>query len=100
MNKEITNEINFQALRANFLIEKNKKIIARIKAGKNYYPVSKMITTEAGIFHEWYRDIYFILGDQKDSNWFVKVYINPFVSFIWFGVIIMFLSGIIGITKR
>ncbi len=99
-NIETTNEINFQALRANFIIEKDQKKIASIKVGKNYYPVSKMITSEAGIFHEWYRDIYFILGDQKDSNWFVKVYINPFVSFIWFGVIIMFLSGIIGITKR
>ncbi len=97
---EMTNEINFQALRANFLIEKNKKIVARIKAGKNYYPVSKMITTEAGIFHQWYRDIYFIVGDQKDNNWFVKVYINPFVSFIWVGVLIMVLSGFIGISKR
>ncbi len=97
---EITNEVNFQALRANFLIEKNNYIIANIKAGKNYYPVSKMITTEAGIFHEWFRDIYFILGDQKDNNWFVKIYINPFVSFIWIGVVIMVFSGFIGISKR
>ncbi len=97
---ETTNEINFQALRANFLIEKNKKIIANIKAGKNYYPVSKIITSEAGILHEWFRDIYFIVGDKKDNNWFVKIYINPFVSFIWIGVIIMIFSGLIGVTKK
>ena len=97
---EITNEINYQALRAKFLVQKNKKIIASVKAGKNYYPVSKIITTEAGIFHEWFRDIYFILGDQKNNNWFVKVYINPFVSFIWIGVFIMVLSGLVGVTKR
>tara|TARA_B100000963_G_scaffold353960_1_gene369603 strand:- start:1639 stop:3501 length:1863 start_codon:yes stop_codon:yes gene_type:complete len=97
---EITNEINYQALRAKFLVQKNKKIVASVKAGKNYYPVSKIITTEAGIFHEWFRDIYFILGDQKNNNWFVKVYINPFVSFIWIGVFIMVLSGLVGVTKR
>ncbi len=97
---EISNEINFQALRANFLIEKSNKLVAEIKAGKNYYPVSKMITSEAGILHEFHRDIYFIVGDQKNNNWFIKIYINPFVSFIWIGVVIMIISGFIGVTKR
>ena len=97
---ETTNETNFQALRAKFLIYKEEQVEAIIEAGKNYYPVSKMITSEAGILHQWFRDIYFIVGDQKDNNWFVKVYINPFVSFIWLGVIIMFISGVIGVTKR
>ena len=99
-NIETTNESNFQSLRANFLISKENKILAKIEAGKNYYPVSKMITSEAGILHEWSRDIYFVLGDQKDNIWFVKVYVNPFVSFIWLGVLIITLSGFIGITKR
>ena len=97
---ETTNEANFQALRANFLIKKDEKLVANIRAGKNYYPVSKMITSEAGIFHEWFRDIYFIVGDQKDNNWFIKIYINPLVSFIWIGIIIMVLSGFIAATKR
>ena len=95
-----TNESNFQALRANFIIKKNEKIVGNIKAGKNFYPVSKMITTEAGILHQWFRDIYFIVGDQKNNIWFVKIYINPFVSFIWLGVIIMVFSGLVGINKR
>ncbi len=97
---EMSNEVNYQALRANFLIEKDKKIVGNIKAGKNYYPVSKMITTEAGILHEWHRDIYFIIGEQKDNNWFIKIYINPFVSFIWIGVLIMVFSGFVGVTKK
>ncbi len=97
---ETKNEINFQSLRANFIITKDKKIIGNIKSGKNYYPVSKIITSEAGILHEWFRDIYFIMGDNKDNIWFMKVYVNPLVSFIWFGVIIMVISGFIGITRR
>tara|TARA_B100001057_G_C22852255_1_gene951408 strand:- start:346 stop:2058 length:1713 start_codon:yes stop_codon:yes gene_type:complete len=95
-----TNETNFQSLRAHFLISTNKSVIGNIEAGKNYYPVSKMITSEAGILHQWFRDIYFILGDQKDDEWFVRIYINPYVSFIWLGVIIMVFSGFIGVTRR
>ena len=87
-------------MRAKFQIYLDKKNISTISAGKNYYPVSKMITSEAGILHQWHRDVYFILGDQKNDNWFVKVYVNPLVSFIWIGVIIMMYSGFVGVTRR
>ncbi len=97
---ETTNQTNFQSLRGKFLFDIEKNQSKEIEAGKNYYPVSKMITSEAGILHQWNKDIYFILGDQKDNEWFVKVLINPFVSFIWLGVIIMIYSGLIAVTRR
>ncbi len=97
---ETTNEINFQSLRGKFLFDIEKNQSKEIEAGKNYYPVSKMITSEAGILHLWNKDIYFILGDQKNNEWFVKVLINPFVSFIWLGVIIMMYSGLIAVSRR
>jgi len=97
---ETTNQINFQSLRGKFLFDIEKNQSKEIEAGKNYYPVSKMITSEAGILHQWNKDIYFILGDQKNNEWFVKVLINPFVSFIWLGVIIMMYSGLIAVSKR
>ena len=97
---ETTNQINFQALRGKFLFDIEKNHSEKIEAGKNYYPVSKMITSEAGILHQWNKDIYFILGDQKNNEWFVKVLINPFVSFIWLGVIIMMYSGLIAVSRR
>ena len=97
---ETTNEINFQSLRGKFLFDIEKNQSKEIEAGKNYYPVSKMITSEAGILHQWNKDIYFILGDQKNNEWFVKVLINPFVSFIWLGVIIMMYSGLIAVSRK
>ncbi len=97
---ETTNEINFQSLRGKFLFDIEKNQSKEIEAGKNYYPVSKMITSEAGILHQWNKDIYFILGDQKNNEWFVKVLINPFVSFIWLGVIIMVYSGLMAVSRR
>ncbi len=97
---ETTNQINFQSLRGKFLFDIGKNQSKEIEAGKNYYPVSKMITSEAGILHQGNKDIYFILGDQKNNEWFVKVLINPFVSFIWLGVIIMMYSGLIAVSRR
>ena len=97
---KITNESNFQSLRALFLIKKNNKKTANIQAGKNYYFVSKTITTEAGIYHDWLKDIYIVLGNQEDNKWFLKIYINPLVSFIWIGIVIMIFAGIIGVIKK
>ena len=100
LKNKTTNEINYKSLRGNFLYDIEKKNSKQIQAGRNYYPVSKMITSEAGILHKWNKDIYFILGDQKNNEWFVKVLVNPFVSFIWFGVLIMVYSGLIAVTRK
>ncbi len=96
----IFEEKNYQSLKAIFTLKKNEKFIDLIKPGKNYYPVSKMITTEAGIYHDWFNDIYIILGSENNKVWFVKVYINPLVSFIWIGVLIMIFSSIIAVIKK
>ncbi len=90
---------NYQELRGIFSIDNHNKIKI-IEAGKNYYFVSKTITTEAGILHTWFRDIYIVLGDQNDKLWNIKVYINPLVNFIWLGVFIMIISGIVGVIKK
>jgi cytochrome c-type biogenesis protein CcmF len=99
-NIEIYEKENFQELKAKFILLKNSKKISIIEPAKRYYHVSKIITTEAGIYHDWFQDFYIVLGNQKDNKWDVKIYQNPLVSFIWIGLIIMFLCGLIGIRKK
>ena len=91
---------NYQSLKATFSINKGKELVDYILPAKNFYPVSKMITTEAGIYHDWLKDIYIILGNEQGGIWNVKVYLNPLVSFIWIGVFIMIFSGFIAIFKK
>ena len=100
--EEITVESknNFQKLRGKFIIKKNDINFAQIEAGKNYYHVSKTITTEAGIYHDWFKDIYILLGGQENEKWSIKIYNNPLVSFIWIGIFIMVISGLLGVTKK
>ena len=78
----------------------NNKNISLIKAGKNYYFVSNTLTTEAGIFHDWFRDIYIILGEQHNEKWSIKIYNNPLINFIWIGIIIMIVSSLVGTLKK
>ena len=96
---EISEQVNFQELTASFNIYYKNKILSKINPSKRYYHVSKMVTTEAGIYHHWFQDFYIVLGNQIDNKWGVKIYINPLVSFIWIGVILMIFSGLLGIRK-
>ena len=98
INENVRN--NFQELIAKFIISDERMSKKVLKPSKRYYHVSKIITTEASIHHSWSHDFYVILGREKNSEWGVKIYINPFVSFIWFGAILMFFSGLIGIKKK
>ncbi len=99
-NIEIIEEKNYQSLIAIFALEKKDGLTSYIEAGKNYYPVSKTITTEAGIFHDWFKDVYITLGSENNDIWFIRVYINPLVSFIWIGVFVMIFSSMIAVIKK
>ena len=97
---KIYNKKNYQELMGVFKIYKNNKIMTEVRPSKRYYNVSKMITTEVGIYRLWFQDFYIILGNENDNKWSVKIYQNPLVNFIWFGVVLMIISGLIGIRKQ
>jgi len=97
---KIYNKKNYQELMGVFKIYKNNRIITEVKPSKRYYNISKMITTEVGIYRHWFQDFYIILGNENNNKWSVKIYQNPMVNLIWFGVILMIISGLIGIRKR
>ena len=99
-NMQISKKNNFQELQGIFLLYKNNEFLTTIKSGKRYYYVSKIITTESGIYHDWFQDFYLVLGDEKNKQWSITIYHNPLVSLIWVGVIIMIFSGMVGILKR
>ena len=99
-NIEILEKENYQELMASFNIFKNEKFFAELKPSKRYYHVSKMITTEAGIYRNWFQDFYIVLGSENNNIWNVKLYKNPLVNFIWIGVILMIFSGLLGIRRK
>ena len=91
---------NFQELMATLVIYRKNVQKSFINPSKRYYYVSKIITTEAAIYHRWFEDFYVVLGEEKDGQWNIKIFINPFVSFIWIGVILMIFSGLVGIVRK
>ena len=41
-----------------------------------------------------------VLGNKTDENaWVVRTYIKPFISFIWIGVILIALGGLVSLLS-
>ncbi len=93
---------NYMAAQGRVTVRKNGKVITVLRPEKRRYNTSGMPMTEAAIRTGLLRDLYVSLGEPiPDSNaWAVRVYIKPFVDWIWFGCFMMALGGLIAISDR
>ena len=75
--------------------------IVHLEPEKRLYLVQKMPMTEAGIYSTVFRDLFIALGEPLDDGaWAVRVYIKPFVAWIWAGAVIMALGGVCSICDK
>lgn len=93
---------NYLALQGSFWIyNKNKQIVAVLKPENRFYPVTNNSTTEAAIHTNLLRDLYMVLGDGDiNDGWVVRIYYNPLVVWIWIGVFVIFVGGILAIKNN
>ncbi len=94
---------NYSAARGNLELLEDGKVLMPLHPEKRKYLSSAMPMTEAFIDPGLTRDIYVSLGDPLEGNdgaWSVRVYYNPFVSWIWGGVVMMALGGLLAAADR
>lgn len=91
---------NFEGTQAHFVIREGKKEV-RIYPEKRFYTVANMPMTEAAIDVNPFRDIYIALGEPlADGAWSVRIYLKPFVRWIWGGGFMILLGGLIAFFDR
>ncbi|MBU3004195.1 heme lyase CcmF/NrfE family subunit [Paraglaciecola arctica] len=82
-------------------VYQNSKKVAQLSAEKRFYPVQRNVMTEAGIDSGLTRDLFVALGEQlKNGDWSVRIYVKPFINWIWLGAFIMAFGGILSISDK
>lgn len=94
---------NYSADQGDFtLAAKSGEVLQHLYPQKRkYFSSSSMPMTEAAIRHSLTGDVYVSLGvPSSDGGWVVRVYSKPFVTWIWYGTILMALGGIVAAFDR
>jgi cytochrome c-type biogenesis protein CcmF len=94
---------NYKAIRAEFKVSKDGQFLELMKPEKRKYFSSAMPMTEAAIDTGLFRDLYLSLGEAIEGStpqWSVRVFYKPFVSWIWYGAILMVLGGLFAVSDR
>ena len=95
---------NYESDFASFKLYKDNKFIKSIHPEKRYYNAGKQVTTEAAIHSTIFGDIYVAIGDKNTNSnypksWTTRIWYNPFVLWIWLGVLFMSTGGTISLLS-
>ncbi|TCS63646.1 heme lyase CcmF/NrfE family subunit [Varunaivibrio sulfuroxidans] len=82
-------------------VSRNGKAVTVMHPQNRIYPVQHRPTTEAAIYPTVWRDLYVALGDKDaGGGYVVRIYDNPLVTWIWGGVLLLMLGGLVSLTDR
>ena len=92
---------NYTGYSADVQVFENGESVARLDAQKRLYNVQQNTMTEAGIDSNISRDLFVALGDQlENGDWALRIYVKPFVTWIWAGAFIIGFAGLLSISDK
>ena len=92
---------NYAAMRGLVEVTRDGKKITDMRPEKRVYRVQQNPMTEAAIYPRVTGDLYVSLGEPTERGaWIVRVYVKPFIDWIWGGCLIMALGGLLAATDR
>jgi len=92
---------NYMAMQGLIEVTREGRKVADMRPEKRVYRVQQNPMTEAAIDVGLTRDLYVSLGEPVESGaWIVRVYVKPFIDWIWGGCLLMALGGLLAISDR
>jgi cytochrome c-type biogenesis protein CcmF len=96
---------NYDAMVATIDVSRDGRHVMTLTPQKRTYRASGQVMTEASIDWSLRGDRYVSLGepltDKGDAGaWGVRIYVKPFVDWIWWGCLLMALGGFVAVSDR
>ncbi len=92
---------NYQAVRGHLVVTRDGRPLTDMYPEKRVYRVQRNPMTEAAIHARLHGDLYVQMGEViQGQTWLVRIWVKPFVSWIWAGCLLMGLGGVLAVTDR
>ena len=93
---------NWNADRGEFEIIRSNRDKHFLYPERRFYPASQVNTSEPAIMSGIFSDLYIVLGESHDNadSYALRIYYSPFISWIWFGILLMAIGGVLSLSDR
>ncbi|MFM2059525.1 MAG: hypothetical protein RLY71_3910 [Pseudomonadota bacterium] len=93
---------NYVAAQGLIEVTRDGRPVTEMYPEKRVYRVQQNPMTEAAIAPGLTGDLYVSLGEQVEGNgaWIVRVYVKPFIDWVWGGCLLMAFGGVLAMTDR
>ena len=92
---------NYGGQAAELEVFKQGERVTHLHAEKRFYHVTQSVMTEAAVHARLSRDLYVALGEELSGpSWALRVYVKPYVRWIWLGSILMSLGGLVSLLDK
>ncbi len=92
---------NYQAVRGHLAVTQGGRPLTDMYPEKRVYRVQRNPMTEAAIHARLQGDLYVQMGEViQGQTWLVRIWVKPFVSWIWAGCLFMGLGGVLAVSDK
>ncbi len=92
---------NWTALESRISAQYGDGAVHEIKPQNRMFPAAQTQTSEAALLTRWNGQLYVVLGEgDSEGRWQVRVWWKPFVTWIWYGGILIALGGFLAMVGR
>jgi cytochrome c-type biogenesis protein CcmF len=92
---------NWTALEARLIAQRGGGELEILSPQARNFWAPPQQTTESALLTKWDGQLYAVIGNQnEDGRWQLRLWWKPFVTFIWYGGLLIALGGILAIIGR
>ena len=91
---------NYQARVATIEVTYDGKPLAMMRPSRRTFPLQKQTTSDVAIRTNLFRDLYVVLGEERDGQAVLRLHVNPLAPWIWLGALVMASGGALSLADR
>ena len=91
---------NYAARVADILVRRSGHEVAMFHPSRRLFMVQKTTVTDTAIESNGLRDLYAVLGEERDGAAVLRLHVNPLAPWIWLGALVMAVGGGLSLGDR
>ena len=91
---------NYRARVADLVVKRTGRVVAIMHPSRKSFATQAVTTTDTAIQTNGWRDLYTVLGGERDGRAVLRLYVNPLAPWIWLGALVMAFGGCLSLVGR